>query len=66
MNDPTSRLELALDMFEVGVEMFRRKTQRTRPELSAEQVSVVVRDWLRSRPGAEGGDVIGSPVSLPR
>jgi hypothetical protein len=53
------RLRLALDMFELGVNMQRARLRRERPTASDEEIESAVQLWLLARPGAPAGDAAG-------
>ena len=59
------RLRLALEMFEFGVAMQRARLRRLYPDEDDEAIGARIRDWLRTRPGAEHGDAWGRPVVPP-
>jgi len=59
------RLELALELSELGAEMYAAKLRRENPELSAADVEKRLVAWFQSRPGAENGDSWGKRVSWP-
>lgn len=59
--DPAARLRTALELHELGVQMYRQRLRRERPELSDSALAAEVRAWLRTRPGAEHGDAVGRP-----
>lgn len=54
--DAAQRLRTALEMADVGVEMYRQRVRREQPTLDDAGVDLRVRAWLRQRPGAEFGD----------
>ena len=60
------RLEIALDLADLAVEMYEMKVRREEPTLTSEQVAARVAGWRRSRPGAEDGDGQGRRVAWPR
>ena len=60
------RLRMALDLFEVGLEMMRQKLRRDHPDLADHEVEARLGSWLRERPGAEFGDAVGRPAAWPR
>lgn len=68
MPDSTSaeRLRIALDLFDLGVEMTRARLMREHPDWTPEQVQEGVTAWLRDRPGAELGDCVGRLASPER
>lgn len=48
-------------MHEFGVQMYRQRMVRERPEATAEEIDELVAAWLHTRPGAEHGDAVGTP-----
>ncbi len=60
------RLQLALELFDFGVEMMAAKLRRDHPDLSPAQIAERIEGWLGERPGAEAGDGPGVPVALDR
>lgn len=62
---PGERLRIALDLFEVGEDVMRQNLRRAHPGESAEQIEERLSQWLLTRPGAEDGDGVGKPRSLP-
>lgn len=63
---PAERLRIALDLFDLGVEMTRARLMREHPDWAPEQVQEGVAAWLRDRPGAELGDCVGRLASPER
>lgn len=61
-----ARLEAALELSDLAVEMYEMKVRREHPELSEAEVAKRVFEWRRTRPGATWGDAEGRPVSWPR
>ncbi len=59
------RLELALELAELGAEMYAAKLRRENPQLSAADVEERLVAWFQSRPGAEDGDSWGKRVAWP-
>ena len=51
--DAARRLELALDMFGFGEDLFRQNLRRENPDLSEAEIEKALKVWLRTRPGAE-------------
>lgn len=68
ISDPAvlRRMAIAFDLFEVAVQMMRQNLRRRNPSANEEEIEQGVREWLHTRPGAEHGDGVGRPVSLPR
>ncbi len=61
-----ARLRMALDLFETGMEMMRRKLRRDHPDLADHEVEARLESWLQERPGAQFGDAAGRPATWPR
>lgn len=55
------RLRQAIDLFEVGLEMFTARYRRENPEADEVEVDAAVADWLQDRPDAPHGDYPGPP-----
>ena len=66
MDSAARRLELALELAELGVEIYETRIRREQPDLSDVQVAWVVAEWRRTRPGAELGDAEGRAIDWPR
>lgn len=62
---PVSRLRLALEVFESGVDLMRQNLRRERPAASDTEIEAALVQWLRTRPGAEHGDAPGRPRPVP-
>lgn len=58
------RLRTALGLFEPGIAMKRAQLRRSHPEASDEEVTLLLKNWMRSRPGAPYGDAEGVPTLL--
>jgi Rv0078B-related antitoxin len=56
------RLLAALRMFEAGVAMKRAQLRRENPEANEQEIKLLVRRWLFTRPGAAYGDAEGTPT----
>jgi hypothetical protein len=63
---PGERLEIALQLFDLGIDMLRTRLRREQPGADDEEIERQVRRWLRHRPGAEHGDAEGRVVPWPR
>jgi hypothetical protein len=63
---PARRLEIALELADLAVEMYEAKLRRDHPSLSDAEVLRRLAEWRRTRPGAEHGDAEGRPVTWPR
>ncbi len=66
---PTSSLNndsfrMALDLFQVGVDVMRQNLRRRHPEAPDEDIERLLGGWLQERPGAECGDCPGRPVDV--
>jgi hypothetical protein len=64
--DPAERFRLALDLFETGVALMRRRLVRLHPDWPPVRVEEAMARWLHERPGAASGDGEGRPVELER
>lgn len=66
MSSPeVQRLRTALALFDDGVDLMRQNLRRRHPDASTATIERLVAAWLRERPGAEHGDGVGRPRSLP-
>ena len=63
---PGERLEIALQLFDLGIEMLRTRLRREQPDAGEDVIEREVQRWLRRRPGAEHGDAEGRVASWPR
>jgi hypothetical protein len=61
-----ARMEAALELSELAVEMYEMTVRRAHPELSDAEVARRVCQWRQARPGAEAGDAEGRSVPWPR
>jgi hypothetical protein len=61
-----ARLRVALEMFDIGVEMMRQNLRRAHPTLTDTEIEARLTAWLSERPGAEFGDAVGRRVDWPR
>lgn len=50
------RLLTAVDLWATGVALQRQAIRRGHPEVTDEEVEVLLNRWLQQRPGAETGD----------
>ncbi|MHB8513595.1 MAG: hypothetical protein ACYDCC_15675 [Actinomycetota bacterium] len=57
--DFASKMNVALDLFDAAIEIERQNLRRKHPAESDEVIEARVRDWVRTRPGAEFGDAPG-------
>jgi hypothetical protein len=55
------KLQLALNMYEMGETFVRQRLRRQRPDADPEDIEAEVRAWRTSRPGAPHGDAVGRP-----
>lgn len=65
-DEMAARLDAALDLADLAVEMVELRVRRERPELSDQEVQRLVAAWRRERPGAASGDAEGRLVAWPR
>lgn len=61
-----SRIELAFELVEDGIDVTRQRLRRELPDATPEQIELRIEQWLRERPGAPLGDAEGRPIALPR
>ena len=61
-----TRLQVALDLYDLGEQLLRQKLRRQQPELSPSDIEQRVEAWRLQRPGAEHGDGEGRVVPWPR
>lgn len=54
---------MTLDLFDLGVQMYRLRMRREHPQDDEEAIEAAVQAWLFRRPGAEFGDYPGRPSS---
>ena len=54
---------MTLDLFDLGVQMYRQRMRREHPQYNEEAIEAEVQAWLLRRPGAEFGDSLGRPSS---
>jgi hypothetical protein len=52
---PGDRLRMALEMHEVGREMYTQKLKRARSTLTEPELRAELRRWLSNPPGADDG-----------
>jgi Rv0078B-related antitoxin len=57
------RFRVTLDLFDLGVQMYRQRMRREHPQYNEEAIEAEVQAWLFRRPGAEFGDYPGRPSS---
>ncbi len=57
------RFKVTLDLFDLGVQMYRQRIRREHPQYDEEAIEAEVQAWLFRRPGAEYGDYPGHPSS---
>ena len=60
------RMETALDLFSLGLDLLRRRLQRENPGMSADQLEQAIDHWMLTRKGAERGDGPGLSQTWPR
>ena len=56
--------QATLDLFETGLRLMRQNLRRDDPEATDAEIDRRLGQWLRQRPGAEGGDCLGRSVDL--
>lgn len=56
-----ARLRAALELYELGEQMYRQRLRRDRPGADELEIEAEVLAWLQRRPGAEHGDCVGPP-----
>jgi hypothetical protein len=59
-------LEAAMDMYEIGVEMREGRFRRDNPNATESQITAMMVEWRRWRPGAENGDAQGRAFNFQR
>ncbi len=64
-NGAAERLRLALEMFDLGLDIMRQNLRRKHPEDTQAEIQEKLRAWLQDRPGAEFGDAVGNPRPFP-
>lgn len=62
---PAERLNLSLEMFDLGVEIMRQNLRRRHPDEDDAAIAKRLAAWLSERPGAEFGDTVGRVRPLP-
>lgn len=60
------RLEMALELFEMGEQIMLQNLRRRHPQASEAEITERLAAWLRTRPGAEHGDSVGKLVEWSR
>lgn len=65
-SSPGGRLAIALELADLAVAMVEQKLRRTHPDATPQEIAQRVRQWQRTRPGAEHGDAWGRPIPWPR
>ena len=63
---PGERLREACDLSDAAIVMVQARLQREHPEATQDVIAGLVGAWLSTRPGAEHGDGVGTPVMWPR
>lgn len=61
-----AKLRTAFDLFVAGEQMMRQNLKRSHPGASDREIDLLLRAWMRHRPGAENGDGAGRVVPWPR
>jgi hypothetical protein len=57
---------MALELSDLGIEMYRARLRRENPTMSDDELERAVTEWLHHRPGAEHGDGVGRVATWPR
>ncbi len=58
-----ARLRTAFDLHAAGAQLQRQKLRNANPGANDATIDLLLRAWLRTRPGAERGDVGGDTVA---
>lgn len=66
VEDDASRLRAICALADAARELMRARLKLEHPEATQAAVDEMLRDWLRTRPGAEHGDGVGRPGRWPR
>lgn len=53
------RMRLTFELYEASVQMMRLNLRRRYPDAEDAEIERRIGEWLRTRPGAEHGDVSG-------
>jgi hypothetical protein len=53
------RIETALELFDLAIDLLRTRLRREQPDLRDEEIEEALRIWMLRRPGAEHGDSVG-------
>lgn len=64
MSPPSGPGALAstFDLFDLGVQIMRQNLRRRHPAAPEDEIDRRLVEWVQHRPGAEGGDAVGSSV----
>lgn len=60
------RMEMALELCELGEAMLRERLRQVSPPLSEAEIEARIDAWYMHRPGAEHSDAEGRQVPWPR
>ena len=66
MCSEAQRLEEALELAELAVEMVEQQLRRRFPNATDAEIEARLGQWLMDRPGAPQGDAVGRVVTIPR
>jgi hypothetical protein len=56
------RMQIAADLFETAQVIMRQNLRRRFPDLGEAEIDERLRQWRKTRPGAEHGDGVGRPI----
>ncbi len=59
---PARRFQVALELYALGEAVQRQNLRREFPRASPDEIEHKLTQWLRTRPGAEHGDAVGTPA----
>lgn len=57
----TTGVEVACELFEVGMRLVEQRFRREHPDATEADVALRLREWMLDRPGAPDGDSFGEP-----
>ena len=69
MSEPAKaidKMRTALELSDLAVEIMRQNLRRQHPNASETEIATLLREWMRTRPGAEHGDTVGRRIDWPR
>lgn len=59
---PSDKMRTALELSDLAGRVQRQNLRRRHPGASPEELDAMLRQWVRTRPGAEYGDCEGRPI----